>query len=347
MKAGIYDPYLDTLGGGEKYCLSLVELLLKKNWVVDFFWDGEDLRKRIKNRFQADSRKINFVHIPQGLPAKFLVFRNYDLLFYVSDGSIPTLFSRKNILHLQVPFKKVNGRSIGNKIKFFFINKVVCNSEFTKKIVDEEFGIDGEVIYPPVEIDKFRPGKKENLIISVGRFSKLLQAKRQDILIESFKRLIDNGLKNWRLVLAGGSEIGGEDFVKELQKKIGAYPIEIKENISFKELVGLYSKAKIFWAANGYGVDENLNPEKVEHFGIAVAEAMAAGVIPIVTKKGGFKEIIDEGKNGFFWEKTEQLIKITEQLCRKKLDIIQKEAQKKSQKFSKEVFNEKFKKIIF
>ena len=29
-QAAIYDPYLDTLGGGERYCLTIAEILLKK-----------------------------------------------------------------------------------------------------------------------------------------------------------------------------------------------------------------------------------------------------------------------------------------------------------------------------
>ena len=34
-RAAIYDPYLDTLGGGERYCLSVVEFLLQNNYQVD------------------------------------------------------------------------------------------------------------------------------------------------------------------------------------------------------------------------------------------------------------------------------------------------------------------------
>jgi len=40
MRAAIYDPYLDTLGGGERYCLTVAEILLKNGWQVDLFWSG-------------------------------------------------------------------------------------------------------------------------------------------------------------------------------------------------------------------------------------------------------------------------------------------------------------------
>ena len=40
-RVAIYDPYLDTLGGGERYCLTVAEILLKKGYLVDLFWSGD------------------------------------------------------------------------------------------------------------------------------------------------------------------------------------------------------------------------------------------------------------------------------------------------------------------
>ena len=39
MKAGIYDPYLDTLGGGERYVLAVANCWLKRGWNVNIFWE--------------------------------------------------------------------------------------------------------------------------------------------------------------------------------------------------------------------------------------------------------------------------------------------------------------------
>jgi len=77
-----------------------------------------------------------------------------------------------------------------NKMKFIRIEKVICNSFFTKKFVDIEYGINSIVIYPPVDVVKIKPKRKENIILSVGRFSQLTQAKRQDVLIRTFKRFL-------------------------------------------------------------------------------------------------------------------------------------------------------------
>ncbi|MGB9637514.1 MAG: glycosyltransferase, partial [Microgenomates group bacterium] len=145
-----------------------------------------------------------------------------------------------------------------------------------------------------------------------------------------------------------GSEVGGKAFVAELRKKAEGYPIEIKENPSFKELVQLYGQAKIFWNASGYGVDEEKNPEKVEHFGMTTVEAMAAGCIPVVIAKGGQREIIDEAENGFFWEGKNDLINITLKIVKeeKSMKRLSKNAMLKSRHFSKEKFIERIYSLI-
>lgn len=349
MKAGIFDPYLDTLGGGEKYCLTLAEFLLKSGWEVDLFWERENLRQKIEERWGVNIDRVNFVSIQKNLLKKMITQRKYDLLFWLSDGSVPFMFAKKNILHFQVPFKKVSGKTLVNRIKLKNIFKIVCNSQFTKRIIDERYDVRSEVIYPPVEIGELTFRKEQKLIINVGRFSRLLQEKRQDLLIGAFKKLLSKtkDSENWKLILAGGSDIGGKQFVKTLKNKARGYPIEILENISAEELKSLYAQGSFFWAANGFGVDEEKNPEKVEHFGIAIVEAMSNGVIPILTKKGGFKEIVEDEKSGFFWESVDRLVDLTLKLRKRPLEDIRQRAYQRSLFFSKEKFYERIGKIIF
>ena len=87
------------------------------------------------------------------------------------------------------------------------VSHVVVNSGFTKKIIDKEYGVDSVVLYPPIDTKRFVSKRKENIILFVGRFSQLTQAKSQDVLVREFKKMCDKGLKRWKLVLAGGSEI--------------------------------------------------------------------------------------------------------------------------------------------
>jgi len=348
MKAGFFNPYLDTLGGGERYALTLAEHLVAKGWQVDVFGCGSEIKKDLMSKFNLKLKRVNFVPNIRSLLSRLKKTREYDLFFWLSDGSIPFLFSQNNILHFQVPFHDVNGRSRLNQIKLKKIDHIVCNSKFTKKFIDREYGVNSRVIYPPIDVETFSPGKKKNLILSVGRFSQLLQAKRQDILVVSFKKLCDQGLKDWQLVLVGATGVGGEDYFNQLKRKTKGYPIDLLNDIDFNSLKKLYSEAKIFWSASGYDIDERKEPERVEHFGMTIVEAMAAGCVPVVIGKGGAKEIIRSREHGFLWENEKELIKITQEMIDspKTLNTLVKAVVKSSQKFSKKQFQQRFNEII-
>lgn len=341
MKAAIYNPYWDTLGGGERYTLSFVQVLTEHGMTVDIEWKDRDLLIKAEERFGLKFRDVNIVEsIKKG--------EGYDLCFWVSDGSIPLLHSRNNILHFQVPFKDINGRSLINKMKLFRIKKVVCNSKFTKNIIDKEFGINSEVIYPPCDVNKIKPKRKENIILSVGRFSQLLQSKHQDILIDIFIKLCKKELRDWKLVLAGGSDVGAEELLKYLKKKSLGFPIEFVESADYKTIINLYGISKIFWSASGYGESEVKNPEKVEHFGISIVESMAGACVPLVINAGGYKEIINNSENGFLWNDLRELVKITKELItdNKLLRGISKKSVQRSKAFSYENFQGNVEKIL-
>lgn len=341
MRAAIHNPYLDTLGGGERYTLLAALSFQKLGYRVDIEWPDESIREHLEKRFGMDLAEINFVKdINRG--------DGYDLCFWVSDGSVPNLLARKNLLHFQVPFQNVEGKTLINKMKLFRINEIICNSYFTKRFIDTEYGVESIVIYPPVDVEKIKVKKKENLIIYVGRFSELVQSKNQDVLITAFKKIYDAGFRDWKLILAGGVEIGVGNFLKRLKKLKEGYPIEILESPDFNQLKDIYGRARIFWSAVGYGVNDLKNPEKVEHFGISLVESMAAGAVPIVYKAGGYKEIVKEGENGFFWERPSQLIALSKKIIEnKKMEReLSLKSRETSQVFSNERFQEQISKVV-
>lgn len=341
MRAAIYNPYLDTLGGGERYTMTVAHILKKHGWDVDIQWSDPKILNWLTERLGIDLTGVRVIpRIADG--------KGYDFVFWLSDGSIPALLGRKNILHFQTPFHNVDGKSLFNRLKLARINKIVCNSQFTKGFIDNEYGVESVVVYPPVDVLQFKPGKKESLIVFVGRFSRLQQSKGQEVLIQAFKNMCNNGLSSWKLVLAGGSEIGGGEFVTQLKKEAEGYPIEILENLPFEEIRNLYAKAKIFWSASGFGINEQEEPEKVEHFGITVIEAMAAGCVPIVVNKGGHKEIVDSEENGFLWDKLEELESITQELIsdeRRRGEIAQA-SHKRAGDFSEKRFEKEILQIV-
>lgn len=341
MRAAIHNPYLDTLGGGERYTVTFAKVLAEEGHKVDIEWKDEKIKEKLETRFGLNLGEINFIQdIKRG--------DGYDLCFWLSDGSIPLLRSRKNILHFQFPFKGVGGKSLINKMKLLRVNKVICNSNFTKSFIDKEYQAQSVVIYPPVDVKSIKPRRKENVILFVGRFSQLTQSKNQHILMQAFKSFYKAGFDDWKLVLTGGSEIGAGEYIDQLKKSVKDYSVEIIENPKFNELKKLYGSARIFWSAVGFGEDEDRDPKKVEHFGITVVEAMAAGAVPIIFKAGGYKEIIKDSENGFLWKTKHELVSWTKYLIRnnKIMNRISKSAIKSSREFSYEKFKKKILEII-
>jgi glycosyltransferase involved in cell wall biosynthesis len=140
--------------------------------------------------------------------------------------------------------------------------------------------------------------------------------KKQDVMINLFKKMIDGGLKDWEFKLIVGVKEKDKEKFNKLKNMAKDYPIEIMENISNRKLWEYYSKAKIYWHATGYGENLQKYPEKAEHFGISTVEAMGSGCVPVVFNAGGQKEIVEDNKNGYlcasigdFISKTNLLIK--------------------------------------
>ena len=136
MKFGFYSPYLDTFGGGERYMLTLASHLAQKN-SVDIFWEDSSVKAPLARFLKIDLAKTNFVDNIFSTPIKdrFFKTRVYDLIFVLSDGSIPFSFAKKNILHFQVPFIFPNIKT-STKFKLTKYNHIVVNSNFTKKFID-------------------------------------------------------------------------------------------------------------------------------------------------------------------------------------------------------------------
>ncbi len=333
MRAAIFNPYLDTLGGGERYTMAFATSLIHKGYSVDIEWKDETIKSKLEKRFGINLTGVNFIpDVKKG--------DGYDVIFWVGDGSIPLLRARNNMLHFQIPFRNVNGRSLLNKMKLIRIGKIVCNSNFTKSVIDKEYGVKSLVLYPPVDTEKIKPKRKENLIIYVGRFSELTQLKGQDVLIEAFN-MFAKEKPDWKMVIAGGSEVGAKHYLKKLQNLVKNNNITLLENPPFDQIKDLYGKARIFWSAAGYGVDEIKDPKKVEHFGITVVEAMSGGSIPFLYNAGGHKEIITDAKNGFLWNQKKDLIKKTISLINNQSELreMSLNVQKSAKNYSYEQFN--------
>ena len=253
-------------------------------------------------------------------------------------------------------YPKTSIRHLGKGYRFWVdrqfehhYDAYICNSDYTRKWLCKVWNVKGkdEMIYPPVfsgafQEERYQEWKKENIILSVGRFFVAGHNKKQLELVRFFINHQEE-LKGYQYHLVGNVAEDSADrgYLEEIKREARKTErIYIHENCGRGELDSLYERAKIFWHGTGYQVEEEREPEKLEHFGISTVEAMAYGVVPVVINKGGQKEMIEQGVTGYLWNTEEECIERTKRLIQaeKMRKEMAKRAAKESDKYSMEMF---------
>jgi glycosyltransferase involved in cell wall biosynthesis len=222
-------------------------------------------------------------------------------------------------------------------------------SEYVRKWTRAWWGIETEILYPPVDT-RFERAPKANLVLSVGRFSTVSHSKRQVETMTVFRGMKRTSLHDWCYYSVGGLADRPADHayfgaVKRLATECGA---RVLANVPRGDLRALFAKAKIFWHAAGYGGDDTMNPFEAEHFGIATVEAMAAGIVPIVYDQGGQSEIVEHGRSGYLWRELDELEEYTARLANdEQLRVrMAAAAQLRAQRFTREGFLNDFTRLV-
>jgi len=163
-----------------------------------------------------------------------------------------------------------------------------------------------------VDIEKFKPGKKQrNLIISVGRFTKQKQVDRLILAMDY--------LKDYKLLVIGLGPLEPE-IRKLCQSRKNCQFLGYKNQDQISKLM---SKASF-----------TILPSEFEGLPIAMLEAMSSGVIPVATKVGDIQDVISEGKNGFFLKdnKPRTIAETMKKINKRKLARISKTARETIEK---------------
>lgn len=302
---------------------------------------AEYLKKALSERFNLKLDRVSFIGAPIGdkssLFARTFFLKKYDNFFCLTDGSIFFPSAKKNILHIQSPLIG-ESKSLWRKIKLSNWDLIIYNSEFTRVNSEKNWPVKSVIVYPPVDTDKIRPGKKQKYILSVGRFFGFLKDKKQGLLVETFKGLLNNGqLKDWSLHLVGSAGEGDKEYLDDLRSLAEGLPVKFYPNLGYDKLIELYGQSDIYWHAAGF---RETDPTKMEHFGISTVEAMAGGCVPVVIAKGGQKEIIEDTISGYLWESLDDLKRLTLKLVNEQnlRDRMSEQAIKRAKKFAKENF---------
>lgn len=219
------------------------------------------------------------------------------------------------------PFKwlidrKLSGLRKWDRLAAERVDYFIANSKYVARRIKKYYEKEAEVIYPPVDIDKFeRSEQPGQYYLAVGR---LIPYKRFDLLVDTFNSL---GLP---LYIIGD----GKEFANLKEKALDN--VKLLGFVPDQDLQNYYANAKAF-----------LFPQK-EDFGITAIEAMSCGKPVIAFGEGGAIETIIDGKTGVLFEEQSvsclsKAVKRFEKLDKEgKLDSVN--IRKQAEKFSKERF---------
>lgn len=158
------------------------------------------------------------------------------------------------------------------------VDYFIANSEYIQKRIKKYYQRDSEVIYPPVDVDKFKVANEGDVKDYYLFVSRLVKYKKCDLVIETFNRL---GLP--LVVIGNGPE-------KARLQAMAKSNIKLLGRLSNDELIKYYSEAKAFvFAAE-------------EDFGIVPVEAMASGRPVIAYNGGGARESVVPGLSGVLFD---------------------------------------------
>jgi glycosyltransferase involved in cell wall biosynthesis len=324
MKANVVHIDLNSCGGAERVSIATIQALLEMDIDVYLAAVRRPDLKRLEHAFgkhaiaHLSKVKTNIDLSGNGKRYDLVVNTHGDMLPYYREGAnkyssivychFPLAryiidFEDSRYLSLIQMFNKtdfgdgVTDTQMRHKLALYFKeiyekmlrnSTVVTNSEFSRRVMRKWFGIDAAIVYPPVDVDTFRNAslhsdKREgsDTILVVSRFN---PTKKIENALELARQLKGNKIGD-RMVIVGNlcpEFVGYYSYLQQLTKSYGLTDyVKLETNVGFDNLLQLMAESKVYF-----------HSLPGEPFGISTAEAMSAGVIPIIPFIGGHAEFV-------------------------------------------------------
>lgn len=323
MKKALIHDWFSTYAGAEKCVESFTDIWddFEIYSLIDFLSDT-DRDKILKGKHAHTSfiQKLPFVKdkYRNYLPLFPLAIEQFDLSAYdvvlssshaVAKGVL-THSNQLHIAYVHTPIRyawdlyhqylRESGLDRGLKgiLAKYFLHKIrlwdastanrvdhyVANSCYIAHRIKKTYGKPSDVIYPPVDVDKFtlREAKEEFYLTA----SRMVPYKKIDLIVEAFSQT------DKKLLVIGD----GPDMAK-IKSKAGKN-VELLGFADDETMADLMGRAKAFvFAAE-------------EDFGITPVEAQACGTPVICFGRGGARETVIDGESGLYFmeQNTKELL---------------------------------------
>jgi O-antigen biosynthesis protein len=320
--AVFYTPYDLVPGGGERYLLTAASASRKTHRV---YVATRMPYSQFRLDYLARELSLDLSQITMVTHADLPRLGPIDVFVHMGNIALPEVpaAGRRNFYICQFPFPMDDLFATNYWENLRTYKSILVYSEFARRVVcgrinPVQFSADIKILCPPVPV-AVAARRKETagppLILSIGRFFTGGHNKRHDVMIDGVRQLKDAGIEvELHLVGTLHSHPDHMRHYGDLHRRAEGLPVHFHANASPDVLSDLLARATFYWHATGYDIDENLTPEKCEHFGISVVEAMATGSIPFVVSNGGPAEIVREHDTGFHYTTLDELVAKTKSI---------------------------------
>lgn len=314
MKKALIHDWFSTYAGAEKCVESFTNIWddFEIYSLIDFL-SGADRNKILKGKRAHTSfiQKLPFAkdkyrnYLPLfPLAIEQFDLSGYDVVLSSSHAVAKGVLTHSNQLHIAYVHTPIRyawdlyhqylresglDRGLKGMLAKYFLHKIrlwdastvnrvdhyVANSRYIARRIKKTYGKPSDVIYPPVDVDKFRLHEaKEEFYLTASR---MVPYKKIDLIVEAFSQT------DKKLLVIGD----GPDMAK-IKSKAGKN-VELLGFADDETMADLMGRAKAFvFAAE-------------EDFGITPVEAQACGTPVICFGRGGARETVRYGESGLYF----------------------------------------------
>ncbi|PBI81947.1 glycosyl transferase family 1 [Rahnella victoriana] len=358
VSVGIVADWLVTFAGSEKVIAEFIKLYPDADIysVVDFlsdesrqYFQGKKATTSFIQRLPFAKKKYQQYLPLMPLAIEQLDVTRHDIVLSSSHAVAKGVLTGPDQLHISYVHSPIRyawdfqhqylreaglNKGLKGKLARWFLHKIriwdcrtangvdhfIANSQFIARRIKKVYGRDADVIYPPVDVERFTlQEKKEDFYFTASR---MVPYKRIDLIVEAFSQMPDKKL----VVIGDGSEMA------KIKSRAGSN-IEILGYQPDDVMQDYMRRAKAFvFAAE-------------EDFGITPVEAQASGTPVIAYGKGGVLETIrpygeDNPTGVFFPEQTVvSLLQAVRHFDRIQQAILPLDCRNNALKFSAERFH--------